>query len=413
MAKYFPKISQELGFDFKRPYFLERTKSEKMKPTSYLEISSSAYKQNIAFIRSQIGPRPTISAVVKGNAYGHGIPQMVRVAENAGIRHFSTFSSDEAFLVHSHSEYSSEIMIMGMLFLEEIPELIEKGISFFVFDFERLEAAISAAKTLDQQVKIHIEVETGFHRTGFEWKDFEKLSQILLREKYYLSLRGLCTHFAGAESAVNHPRVRSQFEQYQEFREALSQKGIHFDRYHTACSAATLLFPEFHLDLVRIGIAGYGFWPTLETFHLLKDTLPKSQHNPFRRIISWKSQIMSIKPVEAGVYIGYGQSFQTREKMTLAIVPVGYSHGYRRILSNQGEVLISGKFCPVVGKVNMNAVAVDVGHLEEVAIGQEVVLIGNQGENEITVASFAETTRQVNYEMLTCLPSEIHRTIVD
>lgn len=384
-----------------------------MRPTSFLEISSSAYRQNIAFIRSRIGPKPEISAVVKGNAYGHGIPQMVQVAEEAGIRHFSTFSSDEALLVHQHSKNTSEIMIMGMLFLEELPELISKRIGFFVFDFERLEAAINAAKTLNLPAQIHIEVETGFHRTGFQCEDLERLVEILEREKDYLHLKGLCTHYAGAESAINHSRVRKQFEQYLAFREAFGQKGIHFERYHTACSAATLLFPEFHLDLVRIGIAGYGFWPTQETFHLLKPNLHESQYNPFRRVISWKSQIMSLKPVESGEFVGYGQSYQTLEKMLLAIVPVGYSHGYRRILSNQGEVLISGEFCPVVGTVNMNAIAVNVSHLGSVKIGQEVILIGNQGDKEITVASFAETTRQVNYEMLTCLPSEITRRIVD
>ncbi|MDX5337853.1 MAG: alanine racemase [Cyclobacteriaceae bacterium] len=384
-----------------------------MRPTSYLEISASAYRQNIAFIRSRIGPRPVISAVVKGNAYGHGIPQMVQVAERVGIRHFSTFSSDEALLVHEHSHYSSQIMIMGMLFPEELSELIAKGISFFVFDFERLEAAIAVAKTLQTPAKIHIEAETGFHRTGFEFEDLDRLIEILDREKPHLDLKGLCTHFAGAESAINHPRVRLQFDRYQAFREAFAQKGITFEHYHTACSAATLLFPEFHLDLVRIGIASYGFWPTQETFHLLKPNLHESQYNPFRRVISWKSQIMSLKPVETGEFVGYGQSYQTLEKMLLAIVPVGYAHGYRRILSNQGEVLISGVYCPVVGTVNMNAVAVDVGHLKQVEIGQEVVLIGNQGDKEITVASFAETTRQVNYEMLTCLPSGITRIVVD
>ncbi|WP_026950759.1 alanine racemase [Algoriphagus mannitolivorans] len=384
-----------------------------MRPTSYLEISASAYRQNIAFIRSRIGPSPVISAVVKGNAYGHGIPQMVQVAEEAGIRHFSTFSSDEAFLVNRHSQFTSEIMIMGMLFLEELPQLITQEISFYVFDFERLEAAIETAKSLQKQAQIHIEVETGFHRTGFELEGLDRLVEILIREKKHLQLKGLCTHFAGAESAINHPRVRLQFERYETFKKAFAQHEITFERYHTACSAATLLFPEFHLDLVRIGIAGYGFWPTQETFHLLKPSLHESQYNPFRRVISWKSQIMSLKPVETGEYVGYGQSYQTLEKMLLAIVPVGYSHGYRRILSNQGEVLISGVICPVVGTVNMNAVAVDVSHLDKVQTGQEVVLIGTQGDKEITVASFAETTRQVNYEMLTCLPSEISRRIVD
>ena len=172
-----------------------------MRYTSRLEISAEAYRQNLQFIRSWIGPKPEISAVVKGNAYGHGISQVVSIAEQAGVQHFSTFSSDEAWQVKAASENSSIVMIMGMLHLEELPELIEAGIEFFVFDFHRLEAAILAAKSIGKPAQIHLEVETGFHRTGFAEPDFEKLSDILLQNQKHLEIRGLCTHFAGAESA--------------------------------------------------------------------------------------------------------------------------------------------------------------------------------------------------------------------
>ncbi|MEP0713637.1 MAG: alanine racemase, partial [Algoriphagus sp.] len=151
--------------------------------TSTLEISAKAYRQNIRYIRSEIGPTPTISAVVKGNAYGHGISQMVEIAERAGIGHFSTFSSDEAWEVLENSKKDSQIMILGMLHLEELPGLIEKGISFYVFDFERLQKAISVSKEIGIPAKVHIEVETGFHRTGFDWNQREKLAAILLENK--------------------------------------------------------------------------------------------------------------------------------------------------------------------------------------------------------------------------------------
>jgi len=384
-----------------------------MHHTSSLEISASAYSQNIAFIRSRIGSKPLISAVVKGNAYGHGIAQLVPIAEQAGIRHFSTFSSDEAREVLSSSTQANEIMIMGMLQLVEIPDLIQLGIQFFVFDFERLEMAIEAAKTLKQKVQIHVEVETGFRRTGFEWEDREKLLKLLQDNHPLLELKGLCTHFAGAESAQNHTRIQEQIDLFNEYKSFFLENQIEFERLHTACSAATLLFPETHLDLVRVGIAGYGFWPTQETFELIKTQLPPENRNPLKRLLTWKTQIMSLKKVKSGEFVGYGKNFQASKDMTLAIIPVGYSHGYGRNLSNHGRVLISGKYCPVIGTVNMNAVAVDVSHLLHPRTGNEVVLIGNQGENEITVGSFAETSDLINYEMLTRLPSQIPRKIVD
>lgn len=384
-----------------------------MHHTSNLEISASAYKQNIEFIRSRIGIKPTISAVVKGNAYGHGIAQLVPIAEQAGISHFSTFSSDEAWEVLESSTQKNDIMIMGMLQAEEIPNLIQQGIQFFVFDFERLEKAIEASKSIKNKAKIHVEIETGFRRTGFEWKDREKLLKLLQDNHSHLELKGLCTHFAGAESAQNHSRIIGQIEHFERFRKFFSENTLKFERLHTACSAATLLFPETHMDLVRVGIAGYGFWPTQETFELMKNQLPPENRNPLKRLLTWKTEIMSLKKVKAHDFVGYGKSFQASEDMTLAIIPVGYAHGYNRNLSNNGKVLISGQFCPVIGTVNMNAVAVDVSHLINPKAGNEVVLIGNQGENEITIASFAETSDLINYEMLTRLPSQIPRKTVD
>ncbi|WP_339870160.1 alanine racemase [uncultured Algoriphagus sp.] len=380
--------------------------------TSTLEISAKAYRQNIRYIRSEIGPEPIISAVVKGNAYGHGISQMVEIAEKAGIRHFSTFSSDEAWEVWEKSKKGSEIMILGMLHLEELEELIRKGISFYVFDFERLQKAIAISKQTGIAAKVHIEIETGFHRTGFDWVHREKLAGILQENYELISMEGLCTHYAGAESVSNFVRVKNQITRYHEFKDFFNEQGITFKTYHTACSAATLIFPETIMDMVRIGIAGYGFWPTKETFFAKLNSLPKGNKNPLRRLITWKSTIMSLKSVKTGEFVGYGNSYMALENIRMAIVPVGYGHGYSRLLSNQGMVLIKGQYCQVVGTVTMNAIAVNVSKLKDLKVGDEVILIGKQGGKEITVASFSESTQQVNYEMLTRLPKEIPRKII-
>ncbi|MCH6201798.1 alanine racemase [Aquiflexum sp. LQ15W] len=384
-----------------------------MRHTSYIEISRQAYRQNMDFLKTDIGPKIEISVVVKGNAYGHGIENIVLLAEENGISHFSTFSADEAIQVHNSSKTGSEVMIMGMLENEDLEEIIQKGISFYVFEFDRLMEAINVAKKLQIKAKIHVEVETGFHRTGFEWEEKERLLKILNENCEQLSLKGLCTHYAGAESISNYVRVRKQIKLYKKFKNWFEAQGLFFEKYHTACSAATLLYPETKMDLVRIGITSYGFWPTQETYMYRFQSLPSTNKNPLKRLISWKSSVLNIKSVKMGEFIGYGSSYMAPRDMKIALVPIGYGHGYSRLLSNQGKVLISGKIVFVTGTVTMNSIAVDVTDLEKVKKGDEVVIIGVQGEFEITVASFGESSQQVNYELLTRLPLDIPRKIVE
>lgn len=380
--------------------------------TSYIEISKGAYKNNLKFIRSQVGSHVTISSVVKGNAYGHGIENAVNIAESAGIRHFSTFSTDEAIRVKTASTKNSEIMIMGMVDNDSIPYLIENEISFYVFDLDRLQASIRASSSLGKKAKIHVEVETGFHRTGFDWEEKAKVAEVLLKNRENLQLAGLCTHYAGAESIANFVRIKSQIKTYLEFKQWFQDKGLYFEKYHTACSAASLSYPETIMDMVRIGIAQYGFWPSQETYMLKFKQLAPNMKNPLKRLISWKSRIMSIKTVKMGEFVGYGNSYMASRNMTLALVPIGYCHGFSRNLSNLGKVLIHGKILSVVGTVTMNAITVDVTDLKDVQKRDEVVIIGRQKRNEITVASFGESTQQVNYELLTRLPHDIPRKII-
>lgn len=380
--------------------------------TSFIEISKSSYKNNINFLREQVGKDTLISAVVKGNAYGHGIENIVSIAEGVGINHFSTFSADEAIRVLNSSKKQSQIMIMGMIENHSLPWIIQNDIGFYVFELDRLHAAILEAKKLKKKAKIHIEVETGFHRTGFEWHELETLFNILSVNFEHLECCGLCTHYAGAESINNYVRIQEQIKNYREFKNWFTEKGITFKHYHTACSAASLSYPETIMDMVRIGIAQYGFWPSQETYMSKFKQLDPKKKNPLKRLITWKSQIMSTKEVDMGDFIGYGNTFMANRPMRIALVPIGYSHGFSRILSNGGKVLIQGKTMPVVGTVTMNSIAVDITDLNRAKKGDEVVIIGKQKKNEITVASFGESIHQINYELLTRLPQDIPRRII-
>ena len=183
-----------------------------MLDTSEISLSASALKHNLQFIRKVIGSNIILSSVVKGNAYGHGIEQFVPLAKASGINHFSVFSAKEALRVYSSINGSTPIMIMGMLDLGQMEWVIENQVSFFVFDTDRLEKAVEIARKLNIPAKIHIEVETGMNRSGFSTRIFPKILQYIQNESKHLSVEGLCTHYAGAESIANYHRIKRQQE---------------------------------------------------------------------------------------------------------------------------------------------------------------------------------------------------------
>jgi alanine racemase len=378
--------------------------------SSYIELSKEAYGENLKFLRKVIKPNVRISSVVKGNAYGHGIEHFVPLASSYGIDHFSVHSADEALAVKTIAP-KVDVMIMGFLDDPEIGWAIENDVEFYVFEAERLTNAIKVARMLDKKAKIHVELETGMHRTGFDEDTIPWLTKTLKDSEDCLDLYGLCTHFAGAESISNFVRVKTQKRIFLSRIKQLKKEGVNPRNVHACCSAASIRMPEMHFDMVRIGILQYGFWPSRETLiEYLRNN--ESKEEPLHRLIEWKSKIMSLKDVAMGEYIGYGSTYLAQRDSRIAIIPVGYSHGFSRMLSNQGRVIIRGMRLPVIGIVNMNNMAVDVTELEEVHKGDEVILIGKDGSLEISVDSFGELSSQLNYELLTRLPISIPRRVV-
>jgi alanine racemase len=347
---------------------------------------------------------------VKGNAYGHGIEHYVPLAEKAGITHFSVFSVDEAERVFNVKSASTELMIMGWIPPDKLEWAINNGISFWVFDFGRLNTAIEVAKSSGIKAQLHIELETGMNRTGFDLAYLGDLLQILKDNAEHYTLKGLCTHFAGAESIANHVRVQRQYRKFKQLHQLFTENDLHPERLHAASSAATITYPPTQLDMVRIGILQYGYWPSKETFiHYISRR--KIKNDPIKRIITWKSQVMVVKEVKQGNFVSYGTTYLATEDKRIAVIPAGYSHGFARSLSNSGRVLINGQRVAVIGMVNMSMLIADITHIKGVEQGSEVILIGRQGELDISVSSFSELSDQLNYELLTRLPSSIQRII--
>jgi len=380
---------------------------------STIQLDKSALECNLMYIRQLAGPDVRISSVVKGNAYGHGIEVFLPLAEKFGISHFSVFSADEALLALSAKKNpDTSIMIMGMIRDRELSWAIENGIEFYVFERGRLEAAVQSAKRAGKPAKIHLQVETGMHRLGFEKPELEETIGYITDNREHIEFTGICTHLAGAESIANHVRVQSQYKKFREIVE-ISRKQYGYIPYaHASSSAGLLVYPEMRFDMVRVGIAQYGFWPSRESFmHRMKQNPHKSE-DPLKRVISWKSEVMSTKEVNRGEFVGYGNLFLTNRVTRIATVPIGYTHGFGRNLTNTGFVLVRGIRSQVAGIVNMNMLTVDVTDVPDVQKGDEVVLIGRQGGQEISVASFGEMSNNLNYELLTRLPNEIPRIII-
>jgi alanine racemase len=383
-----------------------------MHRNSIIELNQKAYQNNLAFLKKMLGEKVILSSVVKGNAYGHGIKEFVSMAFQNGVSHFSVFDVEEAKIVFDTLQNQVTIMIMGFVADDDLPWVIENEIEFFVFERYRLAMATKSAKKLKIKAKVHIEIETGMNRTGFAKNELSRLSKYLIKEAKNIDFVGICTHYAGAESISNYYRVESQIKRFNEAVAVFKLNGIEPKIKHTACSAASMMFPETQMDLVRIGILQYGLWPSPEVLITYLNS-KKKKIDPLQRVISWKSEIMNVKRVKSGEFIGYGTSYMAKDNMKIATIPLGYSHGYSRSLSNQGRVLIAGKRCEVVGTINMNMLSLDVSELEHIKKGDEVVLIGNQGDLCITVSSFGELNNLLNYEFLSRISKSIPRKIIN
>ena len=382
-----------------------------MHNNSYLELDPKAYKTNIDFLRKHFYKNVLFSSVVKGNAYGHSIENFVEIALGENVKHFSVFDSQEARRVKEVVGDKATVMIMGWLSNEEdLNWIIENDIEFFVFEKQRLITAVNCAKKLGKKAIVHLEVETGMNRTGFNSSELKWVQDYLIKHADFIDFKGLCTHFAGAESIANYFRIKKQITRYDEIYKQFCEKELKPKQRHAACSAAAMMYPETQMDMVRIGIMQYGFWPSPEVLVNFYNTKRKND-NPLKRVISWKTQVMSVKKVKRGEFVGYGTSFMADANMKIACVPVGYAHGYGRSLSNVGRVLINGERCVVIGSINMNMMVVDVTLLEHIKRGDEVVLIGDQADKQLSVSSFSDYSNLLNYELLTRLSADIPRII--
>ena len=378
-----------------------------MNERTWIEISESALVHNIHHLRSLLSPGARFCAVVKGDAYGHGLKQVVDIAMRHGVDTFAVDHIDDALLIRQWTPHAL-ILVLGYTMQDRFIDAITKQIHLTVYNKESIEMLEQKAKMVSKKALIHVKIETGTSRQGVL---LEHLKDFLdsIRVNPHIDLVGMSSHFANVEEADDASYANLQFERFLQAKQQILAQGFQPLYIHTACSAALILYPDTHQTLVRAGISLYGLWSSKKTQQLIR-----KQHIDFdlRPVMTWKTRIVQIKSVARGTPIGYGLTEIVKQNSHIAILPVGYFDGYDRKLSSKGEVLIGGHRCRVLGRVCMNMIIVDVSAVPHLQIEQEVILLGRQGRHEISAEDLAEKIDTINYEVVTRLQSKIPRVVV-
>ncbi|MBN2365489.1 MAG: alanine racemase [Calditrichaeota bacterium] len=379
--------------------------------TSWVEISEKAYAHNLNFFKSRLSPDTEFSVVVKSNAYGHGFLEIASLAIKYGADSFCVHSLDEAICLRK-SGYNQEILIMGPVLLDRLPEVLENRFRLVLYNLEAIDKLKKLTDKNGRTVKLHLKLETGTYRQGIEEKSLPVFLK-KLNQNPRLQLDGVYTHFANIEDTTNHEYAFRQLDLFTRMAKIVKNEGFADVKLHAACSAAVLLFPETHFDMVRLGISQYGLWPSRETFVSYKIKHSANGIDVLQPVLSWKARIGQIKPVPPSQNIGYGGTYQTTRESRLAILPIGYADGYDRGLSNQSYVLINGQRAPMRGRVCMNLIMVDITDIPEVNLEDEVILLGKSGNSRISADQLANLCGTINYEFVTRIGPSIPRIITE
>jgi len=374
----------------------------------WVEIDRSALIHNIRQFRSLVGNKVNLLAVVKANAYGHGVLEISRIALKAGVDWLGVNSLEEGLLLR-RKRFNCPLLVLGYVSLGELEKAIANNLRLTVYNFETIHHLAKIGRRLKKKVFLHLKLETGTYRQGIRSEDLFRFIEEV--QKFpNLVMEGLSSHFANIEDTTDHSYPRFQLKNFERIIQKLKKNKVEIPVKHISCTASTILFPETYFDMVRVGIGMYGLWPSKETY--LSCLLQKRQPLSLKPVLSWKARVAQIKQVSKGSFIGYGCTYKTTRAATLAILPVGYFDGYSRSLSNSSYVLVKGHRALLRGRVCMNFILVDITDIPGVNLEDEVVLLGRDGKEVISADYLASLAATINYEVVTRINPLIPRVVI-
>jgi alanine racemase len=375
---------------------------------NWIEVDGSAVRWNLQQFRQRLGDSVALGAVVKSNAYGHGLLEVAGLAREGGADWLCVNNADEAVRLRE-AGHGGRMLVMGYVPLDALEQVVRHDLDLVVYNREFLEPLERLATRQGRRASLHLKIETGTQRQGIPEAEVESFAGRVL-ESAGLTLAGISTHFANIEDSTDHGYAQQQIVTFERIAERLAAAGIEVPVRHAACSAAALLFTRTHLDLGRIGISLYGLWPSKETYVAC---LERGQPTlDLRPVMTWKTRVAQVKAVPEGSYVGYGCTYRTTRDSSIAVLPVGYYEGYDRGLSGVAHVLVRGKRAPLRGRVCMNMCMVDVTDVPGVTLEDEAVLLGRQGDELISAEQLAQWCGTISYEIVSRIHPSLPRVVV-
>jgi alanine racemase len=363
---------------------------------SALHVNTAAYRHNIGVVRQHAGDDCGIIAVVKSDAYGLGMVPMAQRALAENVDMLAVASVAEGMELREHYP-ETPILVLVQPSYGELSDAVHGDLRITISDYataERLGLLASKSKKI---MAIHCEIDTGMGRQGFSLEEAPK-AMLKITRISNVDIEAIYTHFPSADDP-DDPFTSNQIKSFRGLLTQLSKDGIPYEFSHAANSAGILLQQNAAFDMVRPGIMTYGVWPT--------NKVPDD--SPLLPVIQWESTLVLIKNLPGGVGINYGRTYKTLKPIRTGIIPVGYADGYSHALSNNADVLIRGTRCPVLGAVTMNQLVVDLSAVPHAAVGDTVVLIGEDDGERISVEELAERADTIGYEILTGISARIPR----
>ena len=359
-----------------------------LRPT-VAEVDLTKLARNLRKVRTQVGPQVELLAILKANAYGHGAAQLGKFIEEQKLAQWFGVASVEEGMALRQAGLNTPILVLGSIYpFEAFEYAIKHKLAVTIASLHAAQAACACAEKMNQKIICHVKQDTGMGRIGTRRGAVMQVLEFLHQNPHAV-LDGLYSHLSSVGSDPAY--TQEQIGYLRDTLTNLQLKEIPVPRVHIAASAALVARPDAHYTLVRPGHSLYGLEPGYEP------------------ILSWKTRVVYLKDVPAGASISYNRSFRAKEPLKVATLPLGYGDGYMRALSNKAEVLIQGHRCRILGNITMDMCMVDVTHVPGVRVGDEVVIVGRQGDEEITLKELADLAGTIDYEICTQLNARVPR----
>jgi alanine racemase len=371
------------------------TSPPKGRPT-YCVIDLAALRWNFEQVKKRVGPGVKILSVVKANAYGHGVREVAKTLVRAGSDGFGVATVEEGIELRE-SGIRAPILVLTAIYAEQLGQLLQHKLTPAISDLDTLRSLEKLLRKRSRPLNFHLKVDTGMGRLGLLHSEIESWLLELNKLKA-LKLEGLFSQLSHAEDEKTD-YTRTQIEAFRRVLERFHKAGFNPPSIHLANSAALIAEQSSRFTMVRPGLMLYGLYPAPEMARQVE----------LKPVLSWKTRVLQVKHLPAGSSIGYGRTFVTQRESSIATLPVGYADGYHRLLSNRGAALVRGKRAPIVGRISMDLTMVDVTDIAGVSQGDEVVLLGRQGDAAISADEMAGWAETISYEIVTSISARVPR----